>query len=158
MLKINKIALTILISVAATQVQANACNDFVKERQRAIFGNLGSTCASVNTSGSGKTPFTHINPDGGCDLGLSLPGLPSFGMSMGGEFDWCGLAKAVTGSTVNKVNQTMQQKVDGTVSEINRRSQDAIGENAIGGNINIMDRVQREAEDASRGIGGKGGY
>ena len=158
MLKINKIALTILISVAATQVQANACNDFIKERQRAIFGNLGSTCASINTSNNGETPFTHINPDGGCDPGLQLPGLPSFGMTMGGEFDWCGLAKAVTGSTVNKVNQAMQQKVDGAVGAINQRSQEAFGENAIGGNINIMDRVQREAEEAGRGIGGRGGY
>ena len=64
----------------------------------------------------------------------------------------------MTGSTVNKVNQAMQQKVDGAVGAINQRSQEAIGENAIGGNINNMDRVQREAVDAGRGIGGKGGY
>ena len=54
-----------------------------------------------------NSPYGYKSPDAGCDLGLSMPGLPGFGFNLDG-IDSCKILKAVTGDMVDKANSEMQ--------------------------------------------------
>ena len=58
-----------------------------------------------------NNPFVYTNPDAGCDMGFSLPGLPSIGGSLTG-LDSCKMLKSVTGDAVRAMNDSMQGAVD----------------------------------------------
>lgn len=62
-------------------------------------------------------PFVYSNPDGGCDLGLNLPGLPSFGFDIP-SIDSCKILQMVTGELVGEVNATLRDAINKSLDEI----------------------------------------
>jgi len=62
-------------------------------------------------------PLLYDNPDAGCDLGFSMPGLPDIGLGLDG-INACELLKSVTGDMVKAVNKEMQDTVDQAIVDI----------------------------------------
>lgn len=152
MKKTTKIAAVLIIALISSQASANACRDRINSRQAQIFQGLGSTCVGLDTSGKVDDQLMMRNMDGGCDSGLSLPGLPSFGFGMGGEFDWCGLAQAVTGSMVDKVNKEMQDRVDQSVGAVVNATIESTGIDPTA-NTNITEQLYKDAINQGKVIG-----
>lgn len=46
-----------------------------------------------------QLPFAYNNPNADCDLGLSLPGLPNFGLNIG-DLNACDIARSLTSRTI----------------------------------------------------------
>ena len=83
-----------------------------------------------------NSPFIYTNPDAGCDLGFTMPGLPGFGIS---GIDACKLLKSVTGEMVSDINKTMKDSLDSTL------------ESVIGTSDSQNLDLQNVAEDAIKG-------
>lgn len=110
-----------------------------KAKEAAIYGNTTATnCANLTTTPNmAKNPYVYTSPNGGCDLGLSLPGLPSFGT--GGGLGACEIARAITGPMVAQANQTMQQAASEAVSAAPKEAMDALANyNNSGGDLGSM--------------------
>lgn len=157
-MKIKQIGLaTLLSAMAATglfmsdKASAGSCQTYI-DKANQVFGNLmGNSCVGItNTPSLDNNPFIYTNPDGGCDLGLSLPGLPSFGGSLG-SLDSCSIVKMVTSDTVSKVNSTIRDAMNTSVNTINQTAQDTIGTNVTGGNVNVTDLVEQRVQQATSG-------
>lgn len=157
-MKIKQIGFaTLLAAMAATglfmsdNASAGSCQTYV-DKVNQVFGNLVSnSCVGITSTPSlDNNPFIYTNPDGGCDLGLSLPGLPSFGGSLG-SLDSCSIAKMVTSSTVSKVNSTIRDAMNTSVNTINQTAQDTIGTSVTGGSVNVGDLVEQRLQQATSG-------
>lgn len=111
-------ALLTLPMIANVQA-ASYCRDSASD----FFNRLSSNvCDEINTDPltmeqAANTPFGYKSPDAGCDLGLSMPGLPSFGMNIGG-LDSCKILQAVTGDMVDQANDAMQGGLDTALENI----------------------------------------
>lgn len=71
------------------------------------------TCNEMDTSVSVEnSPYLYKSPDSGCDLGLSLPGLPNLGSLGLDGIDSCRILKSVTGDFVKEVNRELQDAMD----------------------------------------------
>lgn len=103
-------------------------------------------------------PFAYKSPDVSCDLGLQMPGLPSFGL---GSFnlDSCSLLKMVTGDMVDAANDAMRDQVDSIVFQgveaINDRlgTDEGQGLDYSGGDITVGGGLENDARDAIKGVG-----
>ena len=157
-MKIKQIGLaTLLSAMAATglfmsdKASAGSCQTYI-DKANQVFGNLmGNSCVGITNAPSlDNNPFIYNNPDGGCDLGLSLPGLPSFGGSLG-SLDSCSIVKMVTSDTVSKVNSTIRDAMNTSVNTINQTAQDTIGTNVTGGNVSVTDLMEQRVKQAASG-------
>lgn len=61
--------------------------------------------------------YRYENPDGGCDIGLRMPGLPDIGFSYDG-FDACALVKAVTSDMVDMANRKMREEFNSAMDSV----------------------------------------
>src|SRR5690606_18163016 len=118
----------------------NMCSNKIKQAQQSIFKKTDHACNAYDTTPKNNSPFVYKNPDGGCDLGLELPGLPTFGVGIGG-LDLCKMAKTVTGGMVREVNKAMKDTLDESVKAINEKANEKLGTNVIGEDINIGDKL-----------------
>lgn len=95
---------------------ANAAS-FCKDKASDFFDKLAANvCDQIDTKPltmeqAAESPLGYKSPDSGCDLGLSMPGLPGFGFNLDG-LDSCKILKAVTGDMVDKANSEMQTGLD----------------------------------------------
>lgn len=93
-------------------------SQFQKDIKNKLNSMAMDTCQKLDTSvTTDGSPFVYTNPDAGCDLGFSMPGLPNIGLGLEG-IDACKILKAVTGEMVDDVNQQMQDAVDDAVNEV----------------------------------------
>lgn len=87
----------------------------VAARMKQIKSNV---CSQVDTRVTlDNSPYVYKNPDAGCDLGLSMPGLPNIGFGLEG-IDSCKILKAVTGDLVKSVNKGLRDSVDSAVKGV----------------------------------------
>lgn len=112
---------------------ASFCKDKVSEVIDKLATNV---CDQIDTKPltldeAQSTPYGYKSET--CDLGLSMPGLPNFGMNIGG-LDSCSILKAVTGDMVDKANQEMQSSLDGALEAIK-------GDTTIPNNVDLNDIV-----------------
>lgn len=157
-MKNTSIKLTALISLLgsialfnAEPAAAGACQTYV-DKANAVFGNLiQDSCVGINTEASlTNNPFVYVNTDGGCDIGLQLPGLPDFGSIIGGSINACSIIKAVTSGMVDTVNSSIRNTMNESVNAINNQSQAVIGKDVIGGgSTNIGDMVTEQIKAAA---------
>lgn len=121
------------LTLSSGMASAGVCQT-MKDKAAQVYGSLvQDRCLNLNKTPSlANNPFVYTNPDAGCDLGLNLPGLPGFGLT-GGGISACQVAKFVTGSTVNAVNQKMQEGANAAVSAVDNVAIDTIGVQASGG-------------------------
>lgn len=111
------ILLTILTIIAATSWASDAEASVCQDRKKAL-PKIEQHCSTLNEEFTLEgNPFIYTNPDAGCDLGLSLPGLPSFRDKSFG-LDSCKILKAVTGDLVREVNTGLRNAVDDSLGEI----------------------------------------
>lgn len=136
MKKIMTLSILLALPFIGVEAQAGSCSNAIREAQKQIFGNLGNVCADVDMGPKSNSPFVYVNPDGGCDLGLELPGLPSFGGSLG-SFDMCGLAKTITGGMVNQANGVMRDSMNTAIGGINQKAQETIGTGVVNTNVDV---------------------
>lgn len=108
----------IIFGVFASIVSVNSIADTCRSaRSAALKQNMQAAkqniCSQMDTSVNVEdSPYLYKSPDAGCDLGLSLPGLPNFG-SVGLEgIDSCRILKSVTGDFVKEVNRELQDAID----------------------------------------------
>lgn len=143
-------ALFVGLVMGSGMASAGVCQT-IKDKAAQVYGNLvQDRCLNLNKEASlTNNPFVYTNPDAGCDLGLKLPGLPGFGIT-GGGISACEVAKFVTGSTVNAVNQKMQEAANAAVSAVDEVSVDTIGVGASGG-INVGDAVKKNYDKVTGG-------
>ncbi|WP_274643873.1 hypothetical protein [Pseudomonas serbica] len=128
------------LALASSTASAGICEE-AKAKLARVYGAIGNHCVNLNREPSlVNNPFVYTNPDAQCDLGLALPGLPGFGIG-GGGFNMCSIAKAITGTMVNEVNQGMQTAANAAVSAVDDIAVDTIGVQASGG-INVGQAVK----------------
>lgn len=134
--------------LASGMASAGVCQT-MKDKAAQVYGNLvQDRCLNLNKTPSlTNNPFVYTNPDAGCDLGLNLPGLPGFGLT-GGGISACQVAKFVTGSTVNAVNQKMQEGANAAVDAVDKVAVDSLGVQASGG-IDVGNVVKKNYDKVS---------
>lgn len=122
----------IMLSVSSLSM-AGSCKS-MEDKINQVFGpRAGDVCLDINTEPTlENNPYLYVSPDTQCDLGLQLPGLPDFGISLGG-INACAIIQAVTGPMVDEVNKEMAQAVRDGVKVIDDMSEEAIGQGASGG-------------------------
>ena len=133
---------TALALGSASALADGVCAE-MKAKMARVYGSISDDhCTDLTRLPSlDGNPFVYTNPDAGCDLGLSMPGLPGFGLS-GGDFSWCGVAKAVTGGMVNEANAAMQGATNEAVGAVDQISVDTIGVQASGG-VNVGSVIKK---------------
>jgi len=79
---------------------------------------IPDVCSKIDTDPDVEgSKYKYENPDGGCDIGLRMPGLPDFGFSAEG-FDFCALAKAVTSDMVDEANSKMREELNTALDSV----------------------------------------
>lgn len=146
MKKILSLSLLLALPMVVDMASAGTCQNAIREAQKKIFGDLGSVCSGITTQNPENSPFIYVNPDGGCDLGLQLPGLPTFGGSLGSGLDMCALAKTVTGGMVSQANSAMQGSMNTAIGSINQAAQQSIGTGVVNGNVNVSDVLNQQTQ------------
>lgn len=123
-----------VMALGSASASADGLCQEMKDKIARVYGNIAQDhCVNLNKTPSlTNNPFVYTNPDAQCDFGLQLPGLPGFGIS-GGGLNMCSIAKAITGSMVNEVNQAMQTAANEAVSAVDKVAVDTIGVQASGG-------------------------
>jgi len=167
------LALPIVASAAqqSTQVPAEQAaseasymaSERAQARQRATeaFDNFrGEICDQLDLEMSlDDNPFVYTNPDAGCDLGLSMPGLPNMGLGLG-SIDSCKLLQSVTGDMVDSINEQLQGAVDGALDsvggdleyevDLGEMAEDVVGEDVGSGqstDVDIDDAIRDSVSD-----------
>ncbi len=137
------VMLALIVASSAAMANGGACKAS-QEKAKKVYGNATQeACRNVtSTPNLDKNPYIYKNPDATCDLGLSLPGLPSFGS--GGNFDACAIVKAVTGPMVREVNRAMQEEVDQAIAVAGKEKIDAAVNAANSGSIAEFGNKQYE--------------
>lgn len=142
---IKKKALITLISITTLTIgmeasAAQKCKDKEPPKQE-----VGKKCKGLNTDDSTEgNPFIYVNPEVACDLGLELPGLPSFGFD--GNLDMCSLAQAVTGPMIDELNQSMEDAMDSALAEVGLTMDNQLMLDLNDIAENELDRWQQEQE------------
>lgn len=141
------------VEVPEKKKPKSICYSEVKDKVNNFLNNLiPNTCANINTNPDpSSSKFAYENPDGGCDIGLDMPGLPSFGGSITG-FDACQIVKAVTGDMVDKVNDTVNDAWDGAINAAKGKIMEQTGLDVDNLNFN-MNNIAIDAingDDATR--------
>jgi hypothetical protein len=100
---------------------AGACDtQFTRKIKQKIAVQATAECNSPNINTSNtvnpQSELVYQNPDAGCDLGLRLPGLSGSGSGISG--DSCGILKAITGETVQTINNETQAAVDSAMANV----------------------------------------
>lgn len=159
-------ASAILIAMAASNIALAGSCAATKAKEAAVYGTPKNVCGNVTTTADiTKNPYTYTSPNGGCDLGLSLPGLPNFGN--GGGFSACAAVKAITGPMVAQVNQGMQTATNEAVNAVGKDAIDTAMNATTSGNITelagktygqmgsptTIDQVQQSIEKATGSTG-----
>lgn len=125
-----------LVLMLLTPVLAQAQRDACRERVRQAAPTIQRHCVGLNQDATLEgNPFVYTNPDAGCDLGLSMPGLPSIG-GIGFDMDSCQILQAVTGSLVNDINSQLRD----AVNQVDRAAGQADIDIDVGGYVE--DRVR----------------
>lgn len=128
--------------LACGQVSAASyCRDKVSDVIDKLASNI---CDSIDTKvlteeQAASTPYGYTSPDSGCDIGLSMPGLPGFGLDISG-IDSCAILKAVTGDMVDKANDTMQGSLDTALEKIK-------GDTSIPSKINTSEIISDQIKN-----------
>lgn len=136
------------IFVDGKKKPGSICASDVKKRAQNFVNNLiPNVCGNINTNPDpSNSKYMYENPDGGCDIGLEMPGLPSFGGSISG-INSCQIVKAVTGDMVDKVNDTVNGAWNGALDAAKNKIKSETGLDAD--NLNFdMGQI---AEDAVTG-------
>lgn len=135
------------IFVKAKKKPGSICESDVKKNAQNFLNNLiPDVCGNINTNPDpSNSKYMYKNPDGGCDIGLELPGLPSFGGSFSG-ISSCQIVKAVTGDMVDRVNDTVNGAWDGAVNMAKDKIRQKTGLDAD--NLNFdMGQIAEDAID-----------
>ena len=118
-----------------------------------------AACEQIDlTNNIEDNPYAFKSEDVTCDLGLEMPGLPSFG-GLKFDLDSCSLLKMVTGDMVDAANTAMRDKVDGIVFDgvegINETLglDSSQGLNYSGGKIGVGEGLEDDVKDAVRDLG-----
>jgi hypothetical protein len=114
-----------LLAAALAPLGANAassCADlqpsFIDKLAAKVCDQLDMTTPTIDQLKAAKNPLVYTNPDTvGCDIGLSMPGLPAFGTKIEG-LDACSVLKAVTGKAVADANEAMKSSLDTALSTV----------------------------------------
>lgn len=92
--------------------------DFAQQIKTVQREKASNVCRQVDTSVNVEnSPYIYTNPDAGCDLGFSMPGLPDIGIGLDG-INSCELLKAVTGDLVKDINKEMQGAVADAIDAV----------------------------------------
>lgn len=127
-------ASAVFIAMAASNMALAGSCAATKAKEIAVYGTPKNVCGNVtSTADITKNPYTYTSPNGTCDFGLSLPGLPNFGN--GGGFSACSAVKAITGPMVAEVNQGMQTATDAAVNAVGKEAIDTAMNAATSGDI-----------------------
>lgn len=142
----KKIILFVALSVGALLTMSNvayagscsaaknpAAEKAVAERKKNICQNSDNRVTLDNS------PYVYENPDQGCDLGLSLPGLPNLGSVGLDGIDSCRILKSITGDFVKEVNRGLQDQVDEATAGVENDYQ-----------YSVEDEVDRRVEESQR--------
>lgn len=152
MKKILALSVLLALPFVADYSQAGTCRNAINEASNRIFNKgLGTVCAGVDTGVKANSPFIYVNPDAGCDIGLQMPGLPTFGAKVGDGLNLCNLAKTVFGGMVDAVNTEARNKMDQAVGTINKTAQDAIGTNVLNNEVDLSTILQQKTNQAAQG-------
>jgi hypothetical protein len=109
-----KASALLLAMVASSAAMAGNCAA-TKAKEAAVYGSTADRCANLTkVADITKNPYVYISPNGGCDLGLSLPGLPNYGN--GGSLTACEVARAITGPMVAEANGAMRAGADAALN------------------------------------------
>lgn len=136
-----------LLIVANEEAEAGTCKNTIEKQQQKIFKRAQDACAKHDKAQKENNPFIYVNPDGGCDLGLELPGLPSFGAGLGDGLDLCALAKTITGPMVKDVNKVVKDAKDRVVDDINAAAKEKIDTGVLDTDIDLSDMANDAGED-----------
>jgi len=123
----NRNAVILLSVISGVSIPAHAAESYM-ESQRAQSDQAAeaaysrfhdSICEQLDLSlDLDNNPFIYTNPDAGCDLGLSMPGLPNLGSIGLGGLDSCKILQSITGDMVDEVNAAMQNSVNEALSGV----------------------------------------
>ncbi|MDU8351267.1 hypothetical protein RYA05_05060 [Pseudomonas syringae pv. actinidiae] len=125
MKKIMTAVLPLLLGCAwigfAPSAQAAYCKDKLSSSLAKIASSvcdqLDTTTPTIEQLKAAKNPLVYTNADaGGCDLGLSMPGLPAFGTNITG-LDSCKILQAVTKESVAAANSKIQSGLDAALEK-----------------------------------------
>lgn len=128
---------------------ANAAS-FCKDKASDFFDKLASNvCDQIDTKPltmeqAANSPYGYKSPDAGCDLGLSMPGLPGFGFGMDG-LDSCKILKAVTGDMVDKANTEMQNGLDAGLEAVK-------GDTQLPSNVDLNEIVGNQVKQPGSNV------
>lgn len=150
-MKYSTVAFLVFGSVASfvsVGVSADTCmtarNAALKQRMASA---KQSVCSQMDTSVSVEgSPYLYKNPDAGCDLGLSLPGLPNLGSVGLDGIDSCRILKSITGDFVKEVNRDLQDAIE-VVSPASK-------DQNIDLNEALEDRIEAARSEEGRNSGG----
>lgn len=117
-------ASALLIAIFASNAAMAGSCAASKAKEAAVYGTAKNNCAGLTkTPNMTKNPYVYVSPNGTCDLGLSLPGLPSFGT--GGGLTACSVARAITGPMVSEANTAMQAGANAAIDAAPKQALDA---------------------------------
>lgn len=116
------------VTVPDKKKPKSICYSEAKKNVLNFVNNLiPDVCANINTDPDlENSKYMYQNPDGGCDIGLELPGLPSFGGGLSGVSS-CQIVKAVTGDMVDKVNEGVNGAWDGALDTVKGKISEKTG-------------------------------
>jgi hypothetical protein len=149
---IRKILFTsVLLGLSGLPLMASAsssCADlkpsFIDKLADKICDQLDMKTPTIEELKAAKNPLIYTNPDTvGCDLGFSMPGLPSFGTKIDG-LDACSVLKAVTGDMVGKANTAMKDGLNGALQEVKNQTGVTPGTKTISVDDMVKDSVKQQ--------------
>lgn len=143
MKKMIALSALLLLPVIADTASAGTCRNAIDSAAKRVFstGALTQVCVGHDTSLKDNSPFIYVNPDGACDIGLRMPGLPSFGIGAG-SLDLCAMAKTVLGPMVGQVNGALQSQMNTAVGTINQQTQATVGTGVLNNEIDITEMLK----------------
>jgi hypothetical protein len=145
---------TLIFGAMFAPIAANAassCADlqpsFIDKLATKICDQLDMTTPTIDQLKAAKNPLVYTNPDTvGCDLGLSMPGLPAFGTNITG-LDACSILKAVTGKAVSDANTAMKSGLDTALSQVKQQTGLSSGTTSINVSSEVGSAVDKVTSD-----------
>ncbi len=135
---------TILLSITASTSAYAASNDGEKNCPSRQLPVVIPNCEEVKDKAFdgkdlSKLGFIYENPNAQCDLGLELPGLPSFGLDVG-SLDSCAIAKSITSKTIGRQLDKISGMIPNDIgigADIGGAAEDVVNGESTGQVINI---------------------
>lgn len=110
-----------IASQASSYACTNRFSDDVNQRLNSIVPDV---CGQLNYSNdpSEYSQYRVDSPQASCDLGLSLPGLPSFdGIGFDASVpDACSIARSIVGDSIRDLNNSSKSAVEALESLLNQ--------------------------------------